>query len=439
MSVLVSSRVAGFRGSVTVPGDKSISHRALMFGGLALGTTTITGLLEGEDVLATAAAMRAMGATITKQAEGTWHVQGVGVSGLAEPEHVLDLGNSGTSTRLLMGMVASYPFTTFFTGDASLRRRPMARVITPLQKMGATFVSRSNGRLPLAITGATIPQPISYTLPVASAQVKSAILLAGLNTDGITTVIEPIPTRDHTERMLRAFGATVDVDIVDEGTRCRVHGYPTLTATAIHVPSDPSSAAFPAAAALISGGEVTLLNVCLNPHRIGFYKTIKEMGASLTYTNQRQLAGEDVADIIIKPSHLKGITVPANRAASMIDEYPILAVLASVAKGTTRMEGVGELRVKESDRLQAMVDGLTACGVHVESDEETLIVHGTGKPPRGGATIAANHDHRIAMSFAVLGMASDTPITIIDADTIATSFPTFVTLMNDCGARLDIQ
>ncbi|RAU23017.1 3-phosphoshikimate 1-carboxyvinyltransferase [Paramagnetospirillum kuznetsovii] len=435
---LISSRAAQLAGSARVPGDKSISHRALMFGALAVGESTVTGLLEGDDVLRTAACMRALGAEVERLPDGSWRLYGRGVGGLTEPTDVLDMGNSGTGARLLMGLVASHPFTSFFTGDASLRSRPMRRVSDPLSRMGARFVSRDGGRLPMAVVGAERPTPITYELPVASAQVKSAILLAGLNTPGETTVIEREATRDHTELMLRNFGATVRVEAAEGGgLAITVTGYPELTGRAVVVPADPSSAAFPTVAALlVEGSEIRLPGVGINPLRAGLYQTLRDMGADIRFDNTRDQAGEPVADLVVRASRLKGIDVPAERAPSMIDEYPILAVAASFAEGTTRMSGLGELRVKESDRLAAMARGLAACGVAVEETQDTLIVHGTGRIPAGDATIATHFDHRIAMSFLVMGMASARPVAVDDAEAIDTSFPNFVALMNGLGGKI---
>ena len=435
---LTSHKATAIKGELAVPGDKSISHRALMLGGMAIGKTTIRGLLEGEDVLNTGKALALMGVQSGKNADGSWWVQGVGVGGLLEPDNVLDLGNSGTSTRLLMGLVGSYGFTTFFTGDDSLRKRPMARVTIPLQQMGVTFHSRSSGRLPLAVIGTSNPIPITYSLPVASAQVKSAILLCGLNTAGITTVIEPTPTRDHTETMLEHFGAKLTyAKTKDDKKVIHLHGQPELIAKDIDVPADPSSAAFPVAAAIITPNSNLLVkNVCINPLRAGFYTTIREMGADITFENERIEAGEKVADIRVKSSELKGVHVPASRAASMIDEYPILSVLAAFADGTTTMDGLGELRVKESDRLAMIACGLNACAVGHEIKGETLLVHSTGKAPKGGVDIQTAMDHRIAMSFLVMGLASQNPIRIDDGSFINTSFPNFVKLMNGLGANI---
>ncbi len=436
---LTSRKAQSLSGSARIPGDKSISHRALMFGALAVGESAVHGLLEGEDVLRTAAAMRALGAEITRGEDGVWHLWGRGVGGLVEPSDVLDMGNSGTGARLLMGLVSSYPFSTFFTGDASLRSRPMRRVTDPLSRMGAQFFTRSEGRLPALVVGAKSPIPIEYETKVASAQVKSAILLAGLNTPGVTTVIEREATRDHTELMLTGFGATVETEILSGGgRRISIHGQPELIGRTVVVPSDPSSAAFPVVAALLTpNAHITLPGIGVNPLRTGLFTTLKEMGADLTFVNQRVEAGESVADLVVKSSTLTGIDVPPERAPSMIDEYPILAIAAACANGATSMLGVGELRVKESDRLGAMARGLTACGVKIEEDAETLIVHGAGSPPKGGVTIAANLDHRIAMSFLVLGMVSQAAMTIDDASSIDTSFPGFTELMNGLGANIE--
>ena len=359
---LSSSAVQGLSGRVRVPGDKSVSHRALMFGALALGRSTVEGLLEGEDVLRTAEAMRRLGAEVTRLADGTWELYGRGVGGLAEPDDVLDMGNAGTGARLLMGLVASHPFTTVFTGDASLRSRPMRRVSEPLSRMGAGFVGRSGGRLPMAVIGAVSPLPITYELPMPSAQVKSAVLLAGLNTPGITTVIEREATRDHTELMLRGFGAELTVEPLDGGGRAiSLKGQPELTGRAVKVPADPSSAAFPVVAALlVPQSHITVTGVGTNPLRCGLFETLREMGADIRLVNARDEAGEPVADLEVRCSALKGVDVPPERAPSMIDEYPILAVAAAFACGTTRMRGLAELRVKESDRLAAMARGLAA-------------------------------------------------------------------------------
>ena len=421
-----------------MPGDKSISHRALILGALAVGRTRVHNLLEGDDVLRTAAALQALGASVERERAGAWDIHGVGVGGLAEPAEVLDLGNSGTGARLLMGVVATHPFTTFFSGDGSLRRRPMARVIEPLTLTGARFVARDGGRLPLAIVGAAAPMPITYTLPVPSAQVKSAALLAGLNAPGETTVIEPIATRDHTENLLRHFGAAIDVAAIGTGARrITLTGQPELTGTDLTVPSDPSSAAFPVVAALIRpGSAITVEGVGVNPLRTGLYQTLAEMGARLTWIDERVAGGERVADIKVDASDLHGVEVPAERAPSMIDEYPVLAVAAAFAKGRTVMHGLGELRVKESDRLTAIAEGLRKCGVAVAVAGDTLTVDGKGSAPKGGAQIATRLDHRIAMAFLVLGGAARKPVRIDDGETMATSFPGFVKLLNRLGARI---
>lgn len=416
-----------------------------MFGALALGETTVRGLLEGEDVLATAAALRALGAEVTHErdagplSDGVWRIRGFGVGGGREPADVLELGNSGTSARLLAGILASHPFTSIMTGDASLRRRPMQRVIEPLMRMGARFESRAGGRLPLAIVGTDEMVPIEYRLPVASAQVKSAILLAGLNTAGETTVIEPEPTRDHTERMLRHFGAEVRVTAAEGGDkRITVVGWPELLGRDIVVPGDPSSAAFAVVAAAIRpGSDITVENVGVNPLRAGLYQTLRDMGADIAFDNERELGGEPVADLHVKGGELKGVEVPAERAPSMIDEYPILAIAAACAKGTTRMLGLAELRAKESDRLASVSAGLSANGVKHEMGADDLVVHGTGAPPAGGGVVSTRLDHRIAMSFLVLGLAAREPVAIDDGSPIDTSFPGFAQLMNGLGARIE--
>lgn len=439
-SPLVSRASGPLVGEMRVPGDKSISHRALMLGALAVGETTISGLLEGEDVLRTAAAMRALGARIDEgQAakDGIWRIRGRGIGGLAEPGDVLDMGNAGTGARLLMGLLASHRLTAFLTGDASLRGRPMGRVAAPLRLMGAEIVSRGGDRLPLAVIGTAEPMPITYRLPVPSAQVKSAVLLAGLNTPGETTVIEPEPTRDHTELMLRHFGASLRVEALAEGRAVTLIGQPELTGQAIRVPADPSSAAFPLVAALLCpGSRLSLPGVGMNPHRIGLIDTLREMGADIVAENPRTEAGEPVADLIVGASELTGVEVPAARAPSMIDEYPILAVAAACARGRTVMRGLAELRVKESDRLAAVAGGLAACGVAVEAGPDSLIVEGSGSPPPGGAVIPSGLDHRIAMAFLVLGMAASAPVGVDDAAPIETSFPGFAALMNGIGARI---
>jgi 3-phosphoshikimate 1-carboxyvinyltransferase len=424
-------------GRLRVPGDKSISHRALMLAALAVGRTEIRGLLEGEDVLATARAVAALGARTARTGPGQWRVDGVGIGGLAEPEDVLDLGNSGTSARLLLGMLATHALNAFVTGDASLRRRPMSRVIAPLSCFGARFVARAGGRLPLAVTGAAEPLPITYRLPVPSAQVKSAVLLAGLNTPGETSVVEPQPTRDHSERMLRHFGAAVRVEPAEEGgKRITVSGFPELVPAPITVPGDPSSAAFPLVAALIvPDSEVTIEGVGVNPLRAGLFECLAEMGADIALMNRREEGGEPVADVRVRAGVLHGAEIPAERAPRMIDEYPILAMAAACARGRTCMHGLAELRVKESDRLAALATGLAACGARVAVEGDDLIVEGDGRPPAGGATIATALDHRIAMAFLMLGLAANDPVQIDDAAPIATSFPGFVEMMDGIGAR----
>lgn len=420
------------RGSVKVPGDKSISHRSLMLSALAIGESRVTGLLEGEDVLSTAAAMRAMGATIERTGEGEWRIHGVGVGGLLQPQNTLDMGNSGTSTRLLMGLVASHAITATFIGDASLSKRPMGRVIDPLSLTGAEFNASPGGRLPLMVRGSCPAVPISYRLPVASAQVKSAVLLAGLNTPGITEVIEPVPTRDHSERMLAGFGADLTVETDADGVRhIRLVGEAELKPQIIEVPGDPSSAAFPIVAALITpGSEVTVTHVGMNPTRTGIYKMLEAMGADLTYSNERIVGGEPVADITARHSALKGIEVPPDVAPSMIDEFPVFFVAASMAEGRTITGGLDELRVKESDRLALMATGLSAIGARVEEREDGLVIDGTGgEPLEGGATIASALDHRIAMSFAVAGQNAKSAVTVDDVSPIATSFPTFESML----------
>jgi len=408
-----------------------------MLSAVAIGTTTIDGLLEGEDVLNTAHAVNALGARAERLGSGQWRVDGVGVGALAEPADVLDLGNSGTGARLLSGLIAGHPITTFLTGDASLRKRPMNRVIAPLTMIGARIESRSNGRLPMAIIGARDPVPVTYRLPVPSAQVKSAVLLAALNAPGATTVIEPEPTRDHSELMLRHFGAEVSVADGNDGRAITLIGQPELKARAVRVPGDPSSAAFFAVAALlVPGSSLKLIEVGINPLRIGLYETLREMGADIRFTNERVEAGEPVADIEVRHSPLTGVEVPASRAPSMIDEYPILAVAAGFAKGKTVMRGLAELRVKESDRLTAIADGLIAQGIKVEMTDDSLIVHGAGGPCAGGGLVTTHMDHRIAMSFLVMGMGAKAPVTVDDGAMIATSFPGFIEIANRLGGAI---
>ena len=427
-------------GTITVPGDKSISHRALMLGALAVGETRISGLLEGEDVLATAAAMRAMGAQPERLGPGEWRVHGVGVGGLLQPAQALDMGNSGTSTRLLMGLVASHPLTVTFIGDASLSKRPMARVIEPLSLMGAQITSSplaSGGGLPLTLTGLCPAVPLEYTLPVASAQVKSALLLAGLNTPGHTIIHEPVPTRDHSERMLQGFGAALHVEQTPHGRTITLAGEAELKPQTITVPGDPSSAAFPMVAALlVPGSDVTITNVGLNPTRAALIEVLQAMGGDIALQNPRTVGGEPVADLHIRHSALSGIDVPPHLAPSMIDEFPILFVAAAQARGITRTTGLEELRVKESDRLATMARGLSAIGVKVEEQADGLTIHGhAGEPLPGGATIETHLDHRIAMSFAVAGLVSRQPVMVDDAAPINTSFPSFMALMQSLGAE----
>ncbi len=435
----MTSRPCGpLKGTADVPGDKSVSHRSLILGAMAVGETKITGLLEGQDVLDTAKAMQAFGAEVIRHGEGAWSVHGVGVGGFAEPEQVIDCGNSGTGVRLIMGAMATSPITATFTGDASLRSRPMARITDPIALFGARSYGRQGGRLPMTIVGAADPVPVTYVTPMPSAQVKSAVLLAGLNAPGQTVVIEKEATRDHSERMLAGFGAEIATEITPEGHVITLTGRPELKPQTIAVPRDPSSAAFPVAAAvLVPGSEILVPNIGLNPTRAGLFQTLIEMGADIAYENERLEGGEPVADLRVRHSALKGIEVPPERAPSMIDEYPILSVLAANAEGTTVMKGVKELRVKESDRIDAMARGLEAMGVTVEEDEDTFIVHGMGPGNvPGGGTAAARLDHRIAMSFLCLGMASKQPVTVDDASPIATSFPIFVPLMTALGADL---
>jgi 3-phosphoshikimate 1-carboxyvinyltransferase len=426
------SASAPLRGSIAIPGDKSISHRALMLSALAVGTSRVTGLLEGHDVLATAAAMRAMGAQIERQADGEWRIDGVGVGSLLQPREAFDMGNSGTSTRLLMGLVASHPITTTFIGDASLSGRPMGRVIDPLVQMGADITSSPGGRLPLMVRGLAPAIPLAYRLPVASAQVKSAVLLAALNTPGVTEVIEPVPTRDHSERMLRGFGADLTVETAPDGTRhIRLHGEAELRPQTIAVPGDPSSAAFFIVAALIvPGSDVTITNVGLNPTRAGLIDVLRAMGGDIEEQNPREVGGEPVADLRVRHSALRGIAVDPAVAPSMIDEFPILFVAAAMAQGRTTTTGLDELRVKESDRIAVMATGLTAIGARVEEHEDGLTIDGTGGDPLpGGGTIAGHLDHRICMSFAIAGLVSKAAVTIDDMGPVGTSFPNFEALL----------
>ncbi len=437
---MISHKCGPLVGTANVPGDKSISHRSLILGAMAIGTTHITGLLEGDDVLDTAKAMCAFGATVKKHDDGSWSVVGVGVGGFAEPDNVIDCGNSGTGVRLIMGAMATSPIVATFTGDASLNKRPMARVTDPLALYGAQSVGRSGGRLPMTIVGAKNPVPVNYTVPVPSAQVKSAVLLAGLNAPGKTVVIEKEATRDHTERMLAGFGAEITVEDTNEGRVITLTGQPELKPQTIIVPRDPSSAAFPVCAALITeGSDVLVPNIGLNPTRAGLFTTLREMGADLEYENERVEGGEPVADLRAKYSpNMKGIEVPPHRAASMIDEYPILSVVASFAQGDTVMRGVKELRVKESDRIDAMARGLRANGVEVDEGEDWWIVHGRGMGNvKGGAECETFLDHRIAMSFVIMGFAANEPVRVNDGSPITTSFPIFEPLMRELGAKIE--
>lgn len=429
--------IGALSGDFRVPGDKSISHRSLMLSALAAGESRISGLLEGEDVMATAAAMRAMGATITREAPGEWRVHGVGVGALLQPRCALDMGNSGTSTRLLMGLVASHAITATFTGDASLSQRPMGRVIEPLSRMGAAITASPGGRLPLMLRGAAPAVPIEYRLPVASAQVKSAILLAGLNTPGITTVIEPIPTRDHSERMLTGFGAELTVDIEADGTRIiRLRGEAELRPQSIDVPGDPSSAAFfIVAALLVPGSDVTIRNVGLNPTRAGLIAVLRAMGGAIDDMRPREVGGEPVADLRVRHSALTGIAIDPALAPSMIDEFPILFLAAALAKGRTTTTGLDELRVKESDRLAVMAAALSAAGARVTETADGLIVDGSDGEPLAGTSgpIATHLDHRIAMTMAIAGLVSRAGVLVDDTSPIATSFPTFEALLDSLG------
>ncbi len=435
----LTARASGpLAGAIRPPGDKSISHRAIMLGALAVGETTVDGLLEGDDILATVSAMRAFGATVSRTGAGAWRVNGLGVGGLLEPEGVIDYGNAGTGVRLALGIAGSHAFATTFTGDASLVQRPMGRVLDPLRRMGVQVIARSNDRLPATVRGPATLVPIEYRVPVPSAQVKSAVLLAALNSGGVTTVIEPVATRDHTERMLAAFGAAIEVEEGSDGSRTiRLEGGRNLKSQVIAVPGDPSSAAFPLVAALIvPGSDVVIENVLLNPTRIGLIDTLIEMGADIAIGKKHGVGGEEVGDIRVKASRLRGVTVPASRAPFMIDEYPVLAVAAAFAEGETVMEGIGEMRVKESDRIASVVAGLKANGVAVEDTPDSMAVTGAAKVP-GGGLVATHLDHRIAMSFVVLGLASQKPVTVDDAKPIATSFPDFRALMTALGAEFE--
>lgn len=432
---LSAHRAAGLSGSCRVPGDKSISHRALIFGLLAVGETHVSGLLEGEDVLRTADAARALGAHVERLEEGVWRVQGVGVGGLRQPSHTLDFGNAGTGSRLMMGVIGGHPIQATIDGDASLRKRPMRRILDPLAKMGVQIIAEAEGgRCPITIKGSDDPNPIIYTTPVASAQIKSAILFAALNAPGTTIVIEHEASRDHTEKMLAYFGAEISVVPEGEfGRRISLKGRPELKPRPIVVPADPSSAAFPVVAALlVPNSNITVQGVMLNPLRTGLLTTLLEMGADISLDNRRIEGGEEVGDLHVRSSRLTGVDVPAARAPSMIDEYPILAVAAAFAQGETRMRGLSELRVKESDRLQAVADGLAANGVDYRIEGDDLIVK--GGTVAGGGTVKTHLDHRIAMSFLVMGLASEKPVTVDDETMIATSFPQFKPLMAGLGA-----
>ena len=436
---LISRKSGPLTGRTAAPGDKSVSHRALILGALAVGETAISGLLEADDVLNTAGAMRGLGAEVLRGGEGTWRVHGVGVGGFSEPADVLDFGNSGTGARLTMGAVATTPITTIFTGDASLRRRPMRRVLDPLALFGAVAQTREGGLLPATLKGAREPVPIEHRLQVASAQVKSALILAALNVPGRSTIIERAATRDHTERMLKAFGADVAVETMADGaTAISITGETELRPTSIVVPSDPSSAAFPLVGALIvPGSKIVLENVMLNPRRIGLIETLLEMGAKIEIRNRRDNGGDAIGDLLVRHSALKGVEVPPERAPTMIDEYPVLAVAASFAVGRTIMRGLEELRVKESDRLSAVAAGLAANGVRFEERPDGLTVEGAGPDGvAGGGTVATHMDHRIAMSFLVMGLAARAPVTVDDGSMIATSFPSFQALMRGLGADI---
>ena len=436
---LAARKTGPLKGIATAPGDKSVSHRALILGALAVGETSVTGLLEAEDVLRTAEAMVKLGAQIVREREGHWLIHGVGVGGFCEPADVLDFGNSGTGVRLTMGAVATTPVMTIFTGDASLRRRPMRRVLEPLALFGVNAAAREGGLLPVMLKGARSPAPVEHRLAVASAQVKSALLLAALNVPGTSTIIERAATRDHTERMLKAFGAEIEVETLPDGAAAiSLTGEAELRPTPIAVPSDPSSAAFPLVAALIvPGSDVVIRGVMLNPRRIGLIETLKEMGADIQVQNIRHEGGESVGDLRVRHSALRGVEVPPERAPTMIDEYPVLGVAAAFAEGKTTMRGLEELRVKESDRLAAVAQGLQANGVKVEELADGMIVEGHADGSvAGGAQVLTHMDHRIAMSFLVMGLATRAPIRVDDSSMIATSFPNFESLMQSLGAQI---
>jgi len=430
-----SSQSQALSGTIRAPGDKSISHRSMIFGAMAEGTTEVTGLLEGADILSTASVMEALGAKITKTGEGAYTVEGCGEAGFQEPATDLDCGNAGTGVRLIMGACAGYEIHATFTGDASLSSRPMNRILDPLRDMGIEAAAQDGGRLPVILRSDGQLQPLTYTPPIASAQVKSAILLAGVNTDGVTTITEPIATRDHTENMLRAFGAKVEVTKRNGADVIKLEGPVKLKAATVHVPGDPSSAAFPIVAALITpGSDIIVENVMMNATRTGLFECLTEMGGHVQANNFRKSGGEVIADIHVKYSKLHGITVPPKRAASMIDEYPILAVAAAAASGTTIMDDIGELRVKESDRITATANLLSVNGVDVEELENGLKVKGGAVT--GGGVVTTHHDHRIAMSALILGLIAENPVSIDDASMIATSFPTFFDLMRGLGAEI---
>ena len=432
----ISTQTKGLRGTLSIPGDKSVSHRALMFGAIAQGTTKIKGLLESEDVLCTAEALRKLGAVVTKQNDGIWNV--TGTETFKQPESILDMGNSGTGVRLLMGLLAAYPISAKLTGDASLCSRPMKRITDPLSKTGAVFET-TGGKLPVMMTGSEKDEPFEYTLPVASAQVKSAVLLSGLRKKSPTVVYEPVPCRDHTERMLKAFGA--NINIIKDKHNVNVitlHGGKRLSACSVVVPADISSAAFAIVAALITpDSEIVLPDIGINPLRTGILDVLLEMGADISFENKRIIAGEPVADLRVRSSALKGVDVPAEKAPSMIDEYPILAVAAAFARGETRLNGLAELKVKESNRLQAIVDGLNRNKIDaVALPDDSVRITGKGNNACGGGLIQAKLDHRIAMSFMVMGMASESPVVIDDVSSVATSFPEFISLINNAGANI---
>ena len=438
MGALTARPAGALGGEIAVPGDKSISHRALILGALAAGRSHVEGLLEAEDTLATAAAMRALGARVERAGPGAWRIDGPGLGGLTTPDDVLDFGNSGTGARLVAGVVAGHPVRAVFSGDASLRRRPMTRIVEPLASMGARFDTAPGGRLPMTVRGAAPPHPVRYRLPVASAQVKSAILLAGLSAPGVTGVVEPAPTRDHTERLLRAFGAEVDIANGEGGRVVSVAGEPELAPCDLAVPGDPSSAAFPiVAAAIVPGSGITVTGVSLNPLRTGLYETLAEMGADIRLVLRGERCGEPVGDIVVRASTLSGVAVAAARTPRMIDEYPALAVAAACAHGESSFEGIGELRHKESDRAEAIVSGLAAAGVSARVDGDRLLIEGRGGPPPGGARVASRGDHRIAMAFLVLGLGCERPVGIDDDASIGTSFPGFAASMRSVGAAID--